>query len=75
MLTAKVSTKGQAVLPKAVRTHLGVKAGDTVGFAIDRKGTVTIRKIDRLDAAFLRLANESFSDWNDPEAERAFRDL
>jgi antitoxin PrlF len=75
MLTAKVSSKGQAVLPKDVRRHLKIKPGDSIGFAIGAGGEVTVRKVDPLDAAFLKLASEAFSDWNDPEAERAFRDL
>jgi AbrB family looped-hinge helix DNA binding protein len=75
MLKAKVSSKGQAVLPRDVRRHLKIKPGDSIGFTIGRGGEVTLRKIDPMDAAFLKLATESFNDWNDPEAERAFRDL
>lgn len=75
MLKSKVSSKGQAVLPRDVRRHLKIEPGDSIGFLIGRGGEVTVRKIDPLDAAFLKLASESFSDWNDPEAERAFRDL
>ena len=35
------------------------------------------RAADRLsrDVVHLRLAGESFADWDDPEAERAFRDF
>lgn len=75
MFTAKVSSKGQVVLPKEVRAKMNIKAGDTVAFLPDKDGGAILRKIDPLDAAFLRLASESFADWNHPEAERAFRDL
>jgi AbrB family looped-hinge helix DNA binding protein len=75
MLTAKVSSKGQVVLPKEVRKQMNIKAGDTVAFLPDKDGNAVLRRIDPLDAAFLRLACESFADWNHPEAERAFRDL
>ncbi len=75
MFASTLSSKGQTVLPKEIRRHLKVKPGDKVGFSIDAAGLVTVHKLDPLDAAFLRLASESFSDWNDPEAERAFRDL
>ncbi len=37
--------------------------------------TVTLRRAEKLDPGFLRLATESFEDWNTPEAEDAFRDL
>ena len=74
MVTSKVSVKGQSTIPGEIRKFLGLKAGDTIGFEIvDNK--VVIRKLQPLDAAFLRLATESFSDWNAPEADEAFRDL
>lgn len=33
------------------------------------------RRSERLDAGFLKLASDSFADWNAPEADEAFRDL
>jgi len=74
MVTSKISVKGQSTIPGEIRKFLGLKAGDTIGFEIvDNR--VVIRKLQPLDAAFLRLASESFSDWNAPEADEAFRDL
>ncbi len=74
MVTSKVSIKGQSTIPGEIRKFLGLKAGDTIGFEIV-ENRVVIRKLQPLDAAFLRLASESFSDWNAPEADEAFRDL
>ena len=74
MVTSKVSVKGQTTIPGEIRKFLGLKAGDTIGFEIV-ENRVVIRKLQPLDAAFLRLASESFSDWNAPEADEAFRDL
>ena len=74
MVTSKVSVKGQSTIPGEIRKFLGLKAGDTIGFEII-ENRVMIRKLQPLDAAFLRLASESFSDWNAPEADEAFRDL
>ncbi len=73
-LVTKVTSKGQATIPSEVRALLGVKAGDSVMFSIDGD-TVTVKRAERLDAGFLRLATESFSDWNTPEADDEFRDL
>ncbi len=73
-LVTKVTSKGQATIPSEVRRLLGVKAGDSVMFSIDGD-TVTVKRAERLDAGFLRLATESFSDWNTPEADEEFRDL
>lgn len=74
MVTSKVSVKGQSTIPGEIRKFLGLKAGDTIGFEII-ENRVVMRKLQPLDAAFLRLASESFSDWNAPEADEAFRDL
>ncbi len=74
VLVTKVTTKGQTTIPAKVRAHLGVKPGDWVSFVID-DDRVTLNRVEKLDAGFLKLATESFSDWNAPEAEEAFRDL
>ena len=73
-LITKLTTKGQATIPSKVRNVLGIKPGDSVLFAIDGE-VVTVKRAERLDAGFLKLATDSFSDWNTPEADEAFRDL
>ncbi len=42
MPRATVTSKGQITLPKDIRTHLGVGAGDRVEFRITPNGTVTV---------------------------------
>ena len=74
MLTAKISSKGQSTIPVEVRRKLAIRPGDTIGFQIEG-GSVTIRKVEPMDAGFLQLAEESFAEWNSPEADEAFRDL
>lgn len=74
MLVTKLTSKGQATIPSKVRKFLGIKAGDSVMFTI-ADDTVTVKRAEPLDAGFLKLASESFSDWNTPEADEAFRDL
>ena len=73
-LVTKMTTKGQATIPSKVRKLLGVKPGDSVMFMIDGE-TVTLQRASALDAGFLKLANDSFTDWNTPEADDAFREL
>ncbi len=73
-LLSKVTSKGQTTIPVSVRRRLGLKSGDLVEFKVG-KGGVTLAKADRLDAAFLKLAQEAFSDWNSKEDDEAFRDL
>jgi AbrB family looped-hinge helix DNA binding protein len=46
VLTAKISTKGQLVLPKRIRERSKVRAGDTFEFIEgDRPDEIIIRKI------------------------------
>ncbi len=74
VIFTKVTAKGQITIPAKVRAHLGVKPGEWVTFNIDGD-RVTLKRIDKLDAGYLKLATESFCDWNTPEADEAFRDL
>ena len=42
MPRATITSKGQITLPKEVRNHLGVDAGDQVEFRVAADGTVTV---------------------------------
>ena len=48
---AKVTSKGQITLPKAVREELGIGTGDNVRFISDRKGmrVILVRKGSRFE--------------------------
>jgi antitoxin PrlF len=41
-MSAKVTSKGQITVPKAVREALGVYAGDSLSFVVHDDGTVTV---------------------------------
>jgi AbrB family looped-hinge helix DNA binding protein len=73
-VTAKITSKGQASIPAQVRRALNLRPGDSMLFLID-DGEVRVSRAEPIDAAFLRLSSESFSDWDAPEADEAFRDL
>ena len=45
MPRATITTKGQITIPKEVRDHLGVDAGDKVDFIVQRDGTVSVRRL------------------------------
>lgn len=52
MLTAaRVSSKGQVTVPKAVRDALGIKEGDEVVFRVEDRRAVLARTPDFLDLA------------------------
>ena len=43
MPTATLTSKGQTVIPKAIRDQLGLHPGDTLDFIIQESGDVLIR--------------------------------
>jgi len=43
MPTSVISSKGQTVIPKAIRDHLGLQPGDAVDFIVQEGGSVLIR--------------------------------
>jgi antitoxin PrlF len=47
-----ITTKGQATIPKAIRDHLGLKAGDRVKFFVHPDGSVVL--LPKRPAAVLR---------------------
>ncbi len=73
-MLGKITTKGQTTIPAPVRRRLGLKPGDFVEFKLGKTG-ITLSKADRLDAAFLKLSEEVYSDWNSKSDDEAFRDL
>ena len=73
-VVTKLTSKCQTTIPSKVREKLGIEAGDSVLFVIE-DDTVTLKRAEKLDAGFLKLASESFADWNTPEANEAFDDL
>ena len=44
MPTATVTTKGQITIPKEIREHLGVQAGDHVDFIVLEDGRVVMKQ-------------------------------
>lgn len=45
VLQAKVTTKGQITLPKAVRETLSIQTGDRIEFSVDRANHVAIHRL------------------------------
>jgi AbrB family looped-hinge helix DNA binding protein len=41
-MQSTITTKGQATIPKAIREHLGLKAGDQVKFFVHPDGSVVL---------------------------------
>ena len=45
-LQAKVTTKGQITLPKAVREKLSIHTGDRIEFSVDEANNVTLHRLE-----------------------------
>ncbi len=72
VVLAKVTSKGQATIPEAIRKRLKLAKGDQIAFVIDGD-RVTVRRADPVDAGYLKLAGDSFADWSSREADEDFR--
>lgn len=67
--SAKITSKAQLVLPKAVRERLDVKPGDTVVFHFGRDG-VRVEKAAVEDDPFA-----TFHEWSSADDDEAYKDL
>ena len=74
IVTSRVTSKYQATLPRPVRQALGIKAGDTVAYEIER-GTVKLRRATPLDLAYTKALEKTLSEWDSPADDEAYREL
>ena len=72
LASAKLSTKGQVVIPKAVRDTLGLEAGDSMLFAVDGD-RVIVRKLALSDV--LREAEIAYREKSTLSVDQAFDGL
>jgi AbrB family looped-hinge helix DNA binding protein len=72
LASAKLSTKGQVVIPKAVRDRLGLEAGDSMLFAVDGDRLI-VRKLALSDV--LREADAAYREKSALSVDQAFNGL
>ena len=72
--TSKLSSQGQTTIPKEVRDSLQLEPGDQVLYEL-ADGTVRLRRLDPLDAAFHAALSETLEEWTSAEDEEAYGDL
>ena len=46
MTVAKMTSKGQTVIPKPIRQHLNLHPGDRIDFVVDEEGRVIVQPLD-----------------------------
>ena len=71
MITSRITSKAQTTVPQAVRTALGLKAGDELAYEI-RDGRVILTKArgPAQDDPFA-----TFEEWNSEADQRAYANL
>jgi antitoxin PrlF len=74
MILAKITSKGQVTVPKAVRQKLQLQAGDTLAYEIEGD-SVRIRKVKRFDLGWHQAVTSTLEEWATPEDDEAFGDL
>ena len=74
-VTAKVSSRAQTVLPKAVRDKLGLKPGDTIRFRETEQGIIVEKLDHNVDDDVSADPFATFTEWASPEEDDAWSDL
>jgi len=77
--SAKLTSKGQVTVPKAIRTILKVKTGERIDFVVDGEGKVLVQaatKLRDLMGMFKRPGQEpvSVEEMNDAIGQRCAKD-
>jgi AbrB family looped-hinge helix DNA binding protein len=71
---SRLTRKYQATVPRQIREHLNLAAGDYIVFEV-RADHVHVRKADPMDVEYLCGVQASLSEWASAEDEEAYRDL
>jgi AbrB family looped-hinge helix DNA binding protein len=75
LLSSKLTSKFQATVPKKVRDTLALTSKDQIIYEILEDNTVIIRKASPLDKAYLKGLDQTLSEWNSDDDEKAYKDL
>jgi antitoxin PrlF len=67
---SKITTKAQTVIPREVRSRLGLKAGDRVRYRMTSKGVLLEKAEPEGDDPFA-----TFTEWSSEADERAYKSL
>jgi antitoxin PrlF len=67
---SRLGADSRVTLPRAVREHLGLRAGDSLRFVIDAAGVSIARVALRPDACFA-----TFTEWTSEQDDEAYSDL
>ncbi len=74
MKLAKVTSKGQTTIPKAIRTQCGIHVGDILAVTTDGN-RIIMTKLESLEQAYLQSLEATLGEWLSPADEEAYADL
>ena len=72
---AKITAKGQTTIPQGVRAALHVGPGDLIAWEVGADGTATVRRVQPIDAEYLRAVEGTLSEWDSAADDEAYRGL
>ena len=72
---AKITAKGQTTIPQNVRAALHVGPGDLIAWEVGADGTATVRRVQPIDAEYLRAVEGTLSEWDSAADDEAYRGL
>ena len=74
MILAKVTSKGQTTIPKAIRTRCGIRQGDLLAITADGK-RIVMTKVESPEQAYLHSLEATLEEWLSDADEEAYREL
>ena len=74
IVKSKLTSKYQATIPVEVRRTLGLNAGDSLTFNIDKDG-IRIKKTEPFDLVMAQSIEHTLSEWNSEADDEAYRNL
>ncbi len=74
MKLAKVTSKGQTTIPKAIRMQCGIHEGDILAVTADGN-RIIMTKLESLEQAYLQSLDATLGEWLSPADEAAYGDL
>ncbi len=77
MITSRLTSRSQTTIPKLIRSALGLRPGDAIGYVIEN-GRVLLIKVTRLmrrRGVPFEDPFAAFSEWESPEDDKDFAGL
>ncbi len=72
LAVSKLTGKGQTTIPQDVRVALKIVAGDLIAWEMSTGGSATVRRVQPMDMAHLRVAEGALSEWAGAADEAAY---